>query len=98
MEDWRERAACQDEDPELFFPIGDGVAAQKQISRAKAVCQHCPVRAQCLDCALSTGQDAGIWGGLTAGERRGLRRNGMRTDAGRRNGTIDRRAKRTVPG
>lgn len=76
MEDWRDRAACRDEDPELFFPIGDGVAAQDQVGRAKAVCARCPVRQQCLQFALSTGQDAGIWGGLTAEERRDLRRSG----------------------
>lgn len=79
MADWRDRAACRDEDPELFFPIGDGVAAQEQIARAKAVCDRCPVRAQCLQFALSTGQDAGIWGGLSAEERRGLRRSGRTT-------------------
>jgi WhiB family redox-sensing transcriptional regulator len=81
--DWRDRAACRDEDPELFFPVGDGAGAQDQIARAQAVCERCPVRQQCLDFALSTGQDAGIWGGLTAAQRRSRRRSGLRIDDGR---------------
>jgi WhiB family redox-sensing transcriptional regulator len=89
MDDWRDRAACQDEDPELFFPIGDGAAAQEQMARAKVVCRRCLVRQQCLDFALSTGQDAGIWGGLTAAERRLVRRNGLTSRSEAESSTID---------
>jgi WhiB family transcriptional regulator, redox-sensing transcriptional regulator len=72
---WRARAACRDEDPELFFPIGSsGPAALKQIAAAKAICAQCPVREACLRFALDTGQDYGIWGGLTEDERRRMRR------------------------
>lgn len=74
MSEWREQAACRDEDPELFFPIGHGPAAQAQIVEAKAVCARCPVVRECLAWALETGQDAGVWGGLTEEERRQLRR------------------------
>ncbi|MGH3321751.1 MAG: WhiB family transcriptional regulator [Streptosporangiaceae bacterium] len=73
-EDWREYAACRAEDPELFFPIGStGPAALEQTAQAKAVCARCPVRAACLAYALRTGQDFGIWGGLTSDGRRALR-------------------------
>ena len=41
--DWRHRALCRDEDPELFFPIGTTGPALVQIEQAKAVCQRCPV-------------------------------------------------------
>ena len=41
--DWRHRAACRDEDPELFFPIGNTGPALLQIEEAKAVCRRCPV-------------------------------------------------------
>lgn len=72
-DDWRERAACRDQDPDLFFPIGDAGPALDQIDRAKAFCHRCPVVEQCLRFALQTGQDYGIWGGLTAQERRAMR-------------------------
>jgi WhiB family redox-sensing transcriptional regulator len=74
-ESWTARAACRRADPELFFPIGSsGPAALKQIAAAKEICARCPVREQCLRFALGTGQDYGIWGGLTADERRRMRR------------------------
>lgn len=41
--DWRHRAACLDEDPELFFPIGNTGPALLQIEEAKAVCRRCDV-------------------------------------------------------
>ena len=41
--DWRHRAACRDEDPELFFPIGNTGPALLQIEEAKEVCRRCPV-------------------------------------------------------
>lgn len=72
--DWRERAACRDEESELFFPVGTSGPAIWQASRAKAVCHRCPVVEECLDFALRTGQDHGIWGGMTEDERRVLRR------------------------
>lgn len=70
---WRELAACEGEELDLFFPVGVAGPAMWQISQAKAICSECPVIAQCLDYALRTGQDHGIWGGLTAEERRDLR-------------------------
>lgn len=69
-EDWRARAACRDEDPELFFPIGNSLPALKQEAEAKAVCIRCPSRAACLDFAQQQEVGDGIYGGLTAGERR----------------------------
>jgi WhiB family redox-sensing transcriptional regulator len=70
--DWRDHAACRDEDPELFFPIGNTGPALLQIEEAKAVCRVCPVSAACLEWAIESGQDAGVWGGLAEEERRAL--------------------------
>jgi len=57
--DWRHRAACRAEDPELFF--GAGTPAQ-----ARRVCAGCPVRAECLAFALADVPAAGVWAGKTA--------------------------------
>ena len=71
---WRRDALCRDTDPNLFFPVGTTGFALMQIDRAKQVCEDCPVRAECLDYALETNQDSGIWGGTSEDERRALRR------------------------
>lgn len=72
--DWRNRALCRDEDPELFFPIGTSGPALLQAEQAKAVCARCTVQQSCLEWALESGQDAGVWGGLSEDERRALKR------------------------
>jgi WhiB family redox-sensing transcriptional regulator len=41
---------------------------------AKLICRGCPVSATCLSWALASGQEAGIWGGLTEDQRRRLHR------------------------
>ena len=68
---WWRQAACADSDPELFFPLTAFGPSQAQEATAKAVCAHCPVTVPCLDWALRTGQQAGIWGGLSEAERTG---------------------------
>jgi WhiB family redox-sensing transcriptional regulator len=71
---WRSESACREEDPELFFPVGNNPAADAKAAEAKQVCKRCPVRELCLQWAMDTNQDAGVWGGLTEGERRNLKR------------------------
>jgi WhiB family redox-sensing transcriptional regulator len=73
-DDWRESSACRDTDPDLFFPVGTTGPAIEQIETAKAVCRTCDVQQACLQYALSTNQDSGIWGGTSEEERRVLRR------------------------
>jgi len=75
---WRNRAACLDEDPELFFPIGNTGPALLQIEEAKAVCHRCEVIETCLKWAIEFGQDAGVFGGLSDDERRALKRRTAR--------------------
>ena len=72
--DWVHRARCKDEDPELFFPVGTTGPAALQMERARTICMQCEVRTECLEWAMLTGQDAGVWGGLSEDERRALRR------------------------
>lgn len=72
--DWRTLAACVGTDPELYFPAAEtGPGYDAQVAAAKTVCAGCPVVAACLAEALARIPD-GIAGGLTADERRALRR------------------------
>lgn len=73
-DDWRTQAACQDTDPDLFFPVGTTGPAIEQIDAAKTVCDSCEAKNPCLDFALATNQDSGVWGGTSEDERRKLRR------------------------
>ena len=75
---WRDRAACLDEDPELFFPIGNTGPALIQIEEARAVCRSCQVIETCLKLAIDSGQDAGVFGGLSEEQRRSLKRRHAR--------------------
>lgn len=71
---WRRDASCRDTDPDLFFPVGTTGQALVQIANAKTVCEACPACQACLEYALTTNQDSGIWGGTSEEERRKLRR------------------------
>ena len=79
--DWRHDAACLDEDPNLFFPVGNTGPALRQIEDAKAVCRRCPVADLCLEFAESTGQDAGVWGGRSEDERAGAKQRAQKAAA-----------------
>jgi len=74
MMTWRNRAACLDEDPELFFPVGNTGPSLLRIEEAKAVCRRCEVVETCLEWAMKSGQDFGVWGELSEDERRALKR------------------------
>lgn len=82
--DWYDDAACMGLPTWVFY--GEEEDQQEQgshrpyllpaeIEHAKTFCnEKCDVRAQCLEFALVHGENHGIWGGLTAAERRGLTR------------------------
>ena len=78
MMNWRNRSACLDENPELFFPIGNSGLALVQIEEGKAVCLRCEVVETCLEWAMESGQDAGVWGGMSEDERAALKRRNAR--------------------
>lgn len=71
---WRGESLCRDTNPELFFPVGTTGAAIDHIAAAKLICAECTVTEECLEFALMTNQDSGIWGGTSEEERRKLRR------------------------
>ncbi len=71
---WRELAACRDSQPSLFFPIGSTGLAIDQITAAKQICATCSVQEDCLQYALESNQESGVWGGYAEDERRRLRK------------------------
>lgn len=79
---WADSAACAGHNPEIWFPQlskagRHGVWQRNQLEQAKAICQGCPVREQCLTHAVDN-QEAGVWGGMTETERDELRRRRKR--------------------
>ncbi len=72
--DWRDLAACRDSEPALFFPVGTTGPAVEQIAAAVEICMSCLVREDCLQYALETNQESGVWGGYPEDDRRRLRK------------------------
>jgi WhiB family transcriptional regulator, redox-sensing transcriptional regulator len=66
---WRDGALCTQTDPEVFFP-----ARGQSSATAKAICRRCEVKADCLEHAVRTGEQHGVWGASTDAERRRIRR------------------------
>ncbi len=79
--DWLSDGSCRDEDPELFFPISSAGPAVRQILAAKAVCDRCAVRQECLRFALEDAHSHGVWGGTTEDERKAIRRAQAQAEA-----------------
>jgi WhiB family redox-sensing transcriptional regulator len=79
--DWRDEALCAQTDYDAFFP-----AKGASLKGAKRVCGRCPVRAACLDYALTNDERFGIWGGLSPSQRRALAHR-MKTPAAASTGT-----------
>jgi WhiB family redox-sensing transcriptional regulator len=79
---WQLRGACNGEDPELFFPIGNTGPARLQIEDAKDVCRRCDVVDRCLAWALAADEGAGVWGGMSEDERKAYKRR-LSRQAGR---------------
>jgi WhiB family transcriptional regulator, redox-sensing transcriptional regulator len=67
---WFRRAACREEGSAQFFP-GKG----QSLERARALCDTCVVRSECLDYALADADTVGVWGGLSTRERAQIRRS-----------------------
>jgi WhiB family redox-sensing transcriptional regulator len=83
-QEWMRRAACVDEDPELFFPVGHTGPALRDQAVAKEICGRCSVTSQCLDYALRSEQTNGVWGGAGEDERAPLHRAESRAKRRRR--------------
>jgi WhiB family redox-sensing transcriptional regulator len=83
--------SCRGQDSARFFhPDGErGASRSRRESAAKALCQACPVRAQCAAHALATREPYGVWGGFTETERLRLLASGWEDAADRRRTRVD---------
>jgi hypothetical protein len=66
---WREQAACAGQDTERWF------GRPTETAKAVKICARCTVRAECLHECMQHEPPVhrfGVWGGLTAAERRAL--------------------------
>ncbi|HEY9413884.1 MAG TPA: WhiB family transcriptional regulator [Pseudonocardia sp.] len=73
---WVTQAACATIAPELrdvFYPEQRAEGAHAAICTAKRICRGCPVQRECLEFGDLISPRDGLWGGLTASERRSRR-------------------------
>ncbi|WP_199444265.1 WhiB family transcriptional regulator [Umezawaea beigongshangensis] len=72
--DWQMDGLCRGQNSAVFFhPDNErGSARSARESRAKEICNHCPVLAQCRSHALEAQEPYGVWGGMGEDERRRL--------------------------
>lgn len=68
---WEMSAACMGMDTSAFYPADKerGVSRRVREAKAKAICDRCPVIAECLQWAIATNEPWGLWGGMTREER-----------------------------
>lgn len=68
-ERWRADAKCFGEDTDFFFP-------EKGLGQTvRRYCSDCPVKAECLNYALTENITVGWWGGYSDREIMRMRRN-----------------------
>lgn len=63
--------------PDEWFTLGQGFNIKNSynnLEMVKDICRECPVRNLCLEYAMEQQEEFGIFGGLTPGERKTLRR------------------------
>ena len=89
--DWQRNGACRGRDSAQFFhPDGErGASRLRREIAAKAVCQACPVRAECAAHALTAREPYGVWGGFTEAERGRILASGWDDIAARMRGRVD---------
>jgi WhiB family redox-sensing transcriptional regulator len=75
VSDYRDRKACNFSQRALFFPTSG-----ESYEPARAICNRCPVRVECLDAVITweawarLGSRHGMAGGTTPAERTRMRR------------------------
>jgi WhiB family redox-sensing transcriptional regulator len=67
---WQLQANCDETNTELFFS-----KLESKVAKAKALCGTCAVAEKCLQFAIDTEIEFGIFGGATPDERKALVHN-----------------------
>jgi WhiB family redox-sensing transcriptional regulator len=70
---WQFKGLCRGNHSYLFFApttVERKEERERRELKAKAICNVCPVKAECLEFALEIREPYGIWGSLTETERR----------------------------
>ena len=73
LDAWQVKAACRGPQATAFFPPSHAERKEEKASReirAKAICDQCHVRGDCLDYAIRIREPHGIWGGMNEVERK----------------------------
>lgn len=74
---------CRGLDPNIFIvERGD----HKSLEAVRAICDGCPVKTECAEFAIDDASVIGVWGGLSAKERRNIRRQRAAINGPRRPG------------
>ena len=84
---WMASAPCVGA-TDVFFPGSNGGT----LDEARAICRGCEHRVRCLELALDSNEQHGLWGGLTVKERRAVKARRLAAGIARpaviRHGTI----------
>lgn len=70
---WRDKASCRNiGKPDLFFDTFNNNSKKdaQRLATIREMCASCTVNVDCLDFAVRNKINYGVWGGLTASERR----------------------------
>lgn len=90
---WASDAACVSIGTAIFYPPA-GAVSGFHYAQARAVCNTCPVAAQCLEFALDNDERHGMWGGHSPEQRdRILKARGKRRTTGQHKRAAEERAK-----
>lgn len=96
MLDWQDDAACNGTSVDMFFDdVGTVHGPMSTASRharwkAKQYCANCPVAQACLDYALRTKANFGVYGGFDQHERAGLFGGDQKFKEGNRRAVLER--------
>jgi WhiB family redox-sensing transcriptional regulator len=73
---------CRDHGTDVFFPKGkDHSRPRGAYDKALTICAGCPAQQPCLEYALRTKAQDGVWGGATPDQRKQMRRPAMRAES-----------------